>query len=207
MPYKLYWRVGSGSLIAEAALVMAGADYVGVEVPQGREPLLAPSYLSINPMAQIPAVVAPNGTVLVETAAIQLTLDEWYPNARLLPPSGTAERATALRWLMFLATAVYPACIRAYYAERYTIDRSVDAIAAVQTAATDELDRLFTLLASAIKGPCLLGETLCIVDVYAAMLADWHPPALEMEPFLTLRSAILAHPGISAVWDRHGFAR
>lgn len=207
MPYKLYWRPGSGSLIAEASLVMAGADYAGIEIPQGREPLLAPAFRSINPMAQIPAIVSPDGSVLVETAAIQLTLDERYPQAGLLPRPGTAERATALRWLMFLATAVYPACLRAYYPERYTIDRSQDAIGAVQSAATDELDQLFSVLADAVKGPCLLGDALYVVDVYAAMLADWHPPALEMACFKALRSAVLAHPGVSAAWDRHGFAR
>jgi glutathione S-transferase len=45
----------------------------------------------------MPTLVTPEGEVLTESAAIVLTLDERFPQARLLPPVASAERARALR--------------------------------------------------------------------------------------------------------------
>jgi glutathione S-transferase len=206
-PYKLYWRAGSGSLVADAALAMVGVSYETIEVAAEREALLTPQFLAVNPLAQIPVVVMPDGTILTETAAIQITLDELHPQAMLLPPRGTKDRIAALRWLMIMATGVYPAAIRYYYSSRYTTDPAETAIAAVQAAAAADLDRIFGVILPAIEGPFILGKTMTIVDVYLAMLGDWHPAVTSTPEFRTLREAVLAHPGISAAWDRHGYPR
>lgn len=202
--YKLYWRPGSGSLVAEAALAMAGAPFDRIHIPRGSPP---PAFFAVNPTGQVPAIVMPDGTVLTESAAMQIALDELFPDAGLLPPRGTAERVKALRWLMFLATSVYGAALRHYYPERFTTEAEPSATEAVTKAAVADLDRWFGLYADAVAGPLLLGDRLTIVDVYAAMLADWHSPAMESPLFKTTRTVILRHPAVSAAWDNHGYAR
>ena len=50
----------------------------------------------------------PDGSVMTETAAIALHVDELVPAAGLFPAPGDPLRRDALRWLMFLIAAVYP---------------------------------------------------------------------------------------------------
>lgn len=205
--FRLYWRQGSGSLIADAALALAGAPVERVEVGPERSVLEDPEYLALNPLAQIPTLIMPDGAVLTETAAMLIMLDDAYPQARLLPPRGTPERAQALRWLMVLATTVYSAAIRFYYSDRFTSDPDERAVAAVRAAAASEMDRTFAIVAEAIRGPYLLGRDFCSVDIYAVMLADWHAPVTGLPVFAEMRAGLLQNPAIAAAWDRHGYAR
>ena len=200
--YKLYWREGSGSLLPEIALAMCGADVERIRVPTKPEQRSA-AFLAINPAAQIPVLILPDGTTVSETAAMAIVLAEAYPAAGILPPLASSARALALRWLMYMATTGYPAALRCYYAERYTGDPSAAAREAVRNAATAESDRVFAVLAEAITGPFLFGDTPFIVDVYLAMLADWHPPALELAPIRRLYDSVLADPVIGKAWQRH----
>jgi glutathione S-transferase len=48
--------------------------------------------------------VPADGTVMTESAAIALHLDEEHPGAQLAPPPGSPERATCLCRLVWLAT-------------------------------------------------------------------------------------------------------
>ena len=61
---------------------------------------------SIAPQRKVPALLTPQGETLTESAAILLTLDDRHPEAALLPPPGTADRAQALRWLLFISSEV-----------------------------------------------------------------------------------------------------
>jgi len=160
-------------------------------------------FLALNPAGQIPVVIMPDGTVLTETAAILIAIDEAVPKAGLLPPMGTAARGTSLRWLMFLATSTYAAALRTYYCHRFTTDHSDAGLAAVREAARADSRRLFGILAREIKGPFLLGETVTIVDVYAAMLASWYEPAAELPAFQNLQKMLMAQPVIAQAWRRH----
>ena len=200
--YKLYWRKGSGSLIAHIALAMCGADVERIEVPTKAEQRSA-AFLAINPAAQIPVLVLPDGTVIAETAAILIILAERYPESGILPPVGSSARALSLRWLMYLATTGYSAALRSYYSDRYSGDPSAEACEAVRNAADAEQDRVFAVLAAAIEGPFVLGDKPTIVDAYLAMLADWHPPALDLAPIRRLYDGLLADPVIGKAWQGH----
>jgi glutathione S-transferase len=200
--WRHYWRPGSGSLVTAVAFDWAGIEPEEILVEK-KSSQREPDFLALNPAAQIPVAVLPDGTVLAETAAIVLAIDEMKPGAGLLPPPGSSARATALRWLMFLAATAYPAALRYHYAERYTADDSQAARDGVRMAASRESDRALALFADAMRGPYLFGETATIVDVYAAMLADWHEPSRAMPAFQILRRAVEEHPVIGPVWRRH----
>ncbi|PRH85402.1 hypothetical protein C5L14_20610 [Labrys okinawensis] len=201
--WRHYWCPGTGSLVVDVAFAWAGITPERVLIDTDKGEQQAPDFLAINPAAQIPAVILPSGTVLTETAAILLTIDEASAGAGLLPAAGSTARAVSLRWLMFLATNAYPAALRTYYADRYTADAGEAARMAVAEAGRRDSDRIFTLLAKEIAGPFLLGDTVTIVDVYAAMIAGWHGPARALPALRTLYKALQAHPVVGPAWRQH----
>ena len=92
----LYAAKGCGSALAEIALDWAGVRYdtewMTFEQVGARS---HDALLAANPLHQVPTLVLDEGTVLTESAAIVLWLDEQYPQAGLLPPRGVQP----MRWL------------------------------------------------------------------------------------------------------------
>jgi glutathione S-transferase len=202
--YTLYWRAGSGSMVAEAALRMCGAAFNLVDVPTKAEQREA-SFRAINPAGKIPVLITPDGQTIIESMAILLALDERHKQAEVLPDYGTTERAMVLQWLAFLSASTYPAALRFYYPHRFTIDKTPEAIASVKAAGTAALNADFAILTAALKGPFLLGDTLTITDVYLAMIADWHEPAMELPAIQRLKTAVLKNTAVKAAWVNHDY--
>jgi glutathione S-transferase len=199
--YTLYWKPGTGSMVVEAALRLIGVAFDKVQI----DDTARPEFLALNPAAKVPVLVCASGPVIAESAAILLALDDLFPEARLLPPHGRLARTTAVQWLVFMATNIYPAALRYYYPARHTVDASPEAAEAIKQQAALDMDRDFAQLAAAIQGPFLLGDTMTIADVYAAMLADWHEPAREMPELATLVRHVLEKPAVNDAWRHHGF--
>ena len=202
--YQLYWRAGSGSMVVEAALRMIGVDYMLIDAPSKAEQQSA-HFLAINPAGKIPVLITPHGQTIFESMAILLVLDEQHKAAGILPDYGTAARATTLQWLSFLVASTFPAALRFYYPHRFTIDTFADAIECVKAAGGTAMDADFALLSAALKGPFVLGKTLTITDVYLAMIADWHEPAMEIPAIQKLKTAMLENQAIKAAWENHKF--
>ena len=202
-PYKLYWREGSGSLVVEVALAQCGVPFERIRVDTRAGENRKEDFLALNPAGTIPVLVLPNGEAVSETAAILVLLDETHPQAGLLPPLGSVTRAAALRWLMLMATTGYSAALRSYRPERFGGEANEAARGAVVAAADAESNKMFAILASAATGPWLCGEVATTVDVYAAMLADWHAPALELPAIKAIYEGVQAHPAIGPAWKRH----
>ncbi|MCY0096094.1 glutathione S-transferase family protein [Hoeflea ulvae] len=202
--YTLYWKAGSGSMVVEAALRMIGVAFDRVEIRHSGE-LQTPKFLALNPAAKVPVLVCASGPVLAESAAILLALDDLFPETRLLPPHGTPARAAAVQWLIFMAGNIYPAALRYYYPARHIARGSGEAEAAIRQQAAIDMDRDFARFATAVRGPFLLGPTMTIADVYAAMLADWHEPARELPEIAAMVSHVLENPAVSGAWRNHGF--
>ena len=62
----------------------------------------------VNPIAQIPTLILPDGAVMTESAAITLLLAEATGRDDLAPGAAAPERARFLRWLIFMVTNIYP---------------------------------------------------------------------------------------------------
>jgi glutathione S-transferase len=201
MLWRHYWRPNSGSLVTDVAFAWAGLNPERVRVIRGTEHNV--DFLVLNPAAQVPVVAMPDGTVLTETAAILIALDEAAPEAGLLPPAGSAARAISLRWLMFLATSAYSAALRCYYCHRFTTDQSEAALAGICEAARHDARRLLAIFADTIAGPFLLGERVTIVDVYGAMLASWFEQEADFPALHAHQRALMSLPMIAEAWRRH----
>ncbi|MCY0154416.1 glutathione S-transferase family protein [Hoeflea alexandrii] len=199
--YTLYWKPGSGSMVVEAALRMIGVAFDAVEVDDTADT----AFLALNPAGKVPVLKLACGPVIAESAAILISLDDMFPEARLLPPRGRSGHVKAVQWLIFMATNIYPACLRYYYPERHTTDPAHEAAEAIRSQAALDMDRDFARLAAVVQGPFLADQTMTITDVYAAMLADWYDPAKNTPEIKALVGRVLENPAVSDAWRHHGF--
>ncbi len=214
MTYILYGDVGSGSSVVEMALAEIGTPVELREVPLATDAQLAAEYRRLNPMGRIPTLILPDGTVLTETLAILPILADRHPEAELLPPPGSSERARALRWMVLAGAEGYPHVTRWDYPERFSADPAH--AEAIRTRAQEMYRDLWRLvesqagLAGDPAAPYLLGERFTIADAYLAVLSrwvggrGWLPEACPK--LATLGRAVAARPRIAPVWARH-FAR
>src|ERR1700749_4774703 len=151
MSYTLYGDLGSGAFSAEAALAEAGAPYdfhlVSLEKNEQREP----AFLAINPSGKMPALRLGEGQIVTESAAILLTLADHFPQAKLLPPQASAERAQAYRWLAFMAGEVYPIVEIVDYPERFVA--SGNDATALRAKARDRIRERLLIVERMIQGP------------------------------------------------------
>ena len=105
----LFTMPGSGSAIIEAQLAWLNLDHRLEDVGDIYEDAAAREKLAqINPLAQVPTLRLPDGTVLTESAAITLFLADFARRDDLVPGPRAPERAGFLRWLIFLVANLYP---------------------------------------------------------------------------------------------------
>lgn len=207
MTYQLYGELGSGAGIVEVALAVCGAPYDLKAVSLERSEQRSEAYARVNPQRKLPSVITPAGEVLTESVAIVLVLDERHASARLLPAPRTPERAQALRWLLFLATELYPLIEIIDYPERFTPDGG-NAPATREVALSRWRER-WVILEGQIGGdPWLLPSGFCMTDVYLAALSRWARhhgwAAAERLPRVEkLAAAVASRPVVGDVWRRH----
>jgi len=204
--YKLYWGKGTGAFAPQTLLEEIGARYEKIVIDFEKEEHLAPEFLAVNPLGEIPALVLPDGTFMTESAAIVLQICERHPEAKLAPPAGSPESAIFQRWLVYIAANLYQDSMRFYYGSRFTIDP--DGGEAVSRSARVALDRHFGVLNDALSdGPYLLGETFSAVDIYLWMLVQWHPDIPQLHkanPDIQRHSELVAaRPAVARVWAEH----
>jgi glutathione S-transferase len=204
--YKLYWAQETGAMAPQIILEEIGASYERIILDLGDGEELQPEYLAINPRGQIPALVLPDGSVLTETAATLLHLAGANPDAGLLPPEGSLERARVYRWLFYAASNIYESDLRLYYSDRYTSD--IDCAEAVKLAAREYMDKSWDIFEAELgEGPFLLGNQYSVIDPYLLMLAYWHeaPEKLFARcPGLgRLCEAVRQRPAIERIWLQH----
>jgi len=205
MSYTLYGDLGSGAFSAEAALAEASAPYSFELVSLEKHEQKQPAFLAINPSGKMPALRLPEGEIVTESAAILLTLADHFPQARLLPPQASNDRAQAYRWLAFMAGEIYPIVEIVDYPERF-MPAGGDA-KAVRAIARDRIRARILLIERMIRGPFLLAHGFSILDIYAAMFTRW-----SLEPdwklanlpkLMALADAVSQRPAIAPVWQRH----
>ena len=205
MSYTLYGDLGSGAFSAEAALAEAGAPYSFELVSLEKNEQKEPAFLAINPSGKMPALRLPEGEIVTESAAILLTLADHFPQARLLPPQASNDRAFAYRWLAFMAGEIYPIVEIVDYPARFVPDGA--AADALRAKARDRIRERISIIERMIRGPFLLSNGFSILDIYAAMLTRW-----SLEPdwkranipkLMALAEAVSQRTAIAPVWQRH----
>jgi GST-like protein len=171
--YTLYGAPGWGSAIAEMMLAWCAAPFDFVDIDGFDQPGPARErLLQLNPLAQVPTLVLPGGEIMTESLAIALLLSELYPQARLAPAPGTADRARFLRRLAWLSAAVYPTFTYADYPDRWAPEAGASFVERVD-GHKQALWRSFD--ADLSGGPFCLGETFSALDIFVAVMVHWRP--------------------------------
>jgi GST-like protein len=207
MTWTLFGDWNSGATILEILLNEAGAAFAFRPVSIARDQQLSEAFAAINPMRRLPALVAPDGTLVTESLAGMLVLAEHFPKAALLPPPATPARATALRWMAFLAGELYGAVGRFDYPERYTTD--VAGASAVRDSAMAETRRLWALLDNQLgPGPYALGQSFSALDAQILVMSRWtNGPAEWVDAhcprIAEVVRATAARPSAAAIWTRN----
>lgn len=205
--HVLYGAPGSGSAAIECALALIGLPYRQVHAASWDEASDLDALREVNPLLQIPALRFPDGTTMTESAAILIELALRHPDSGLLP-GDPADRAQALRGLVYIAANCYAAIGINDYPERWTTAVDEAGREAVRRGARKRLHALWTVFADTVKPrPWLSGASLGALDLLAAVVSRWsgtraHLHA-ERPAFAEVLARIEAHPVIAPVFARH----
>lgn len=207
MSYILYGSFGSGSLMVELALAEIGVECEFRTINLNVEEQRGSGYASLNPQRKIPTLVMPNGETLTESVAILLTLDRLHPTAGLLPPVDSDSYPQALRWLMFVASEIYPIVEINDYPERFSPDTASDAEPVRELSRKIWRERWKIVEKNISGNPYLLRSGFCLTDIYIAVVSRWaqqedwrptHIPKVEC-----LAEAVASRPACAPVWSKN----
>jgi glutathione S-transferase len=169
-----YYNPLSRARIAHWMLEEVGAPYRIELIDFDKGEQKSPSYLAINPMGKLPAIVH-RGTVVTETAAICTYLADAFPHAGLAPATTDPARGTYLRWLFFGAGCVEPAVVDRLFS-RPAVDRPIS------MGYGSYEDTMRVLEAAVTSGPYLLGDRFSAADVYIGSQIGWGMTIKAIEP-------------------------
>ncbi|MDJ0793587.1 MAG: glutathione S-transferase [Woeseiaceae bacterium] len=172
--FRLFGEPGWGSVIVEAQLEWYGLEFEFERVGDLFESAEAREKLEkINPLAQVPTLLLPDGTVMTESAAITLLLADMTGENSLVPAPGDASRAAFLRWLVFIVANVYPT---------YTYGDDPARFVPVDSAQKPFEDtvlayarKLYEQLEDVASAPWFLGERFSAIDIYICAMTRWQP--------------------------------
>jgi glutathione S-transferase len=169
-----YCNPMSRARIAHWMLEEVGAPYRIELVSFEKGEHKKPSFLAINPMGKLPAIVH-RGVVVTECAAICAYLADAFPTARLAPRNEEPARGTYLRWLFFGAGCAEPAIV----------DRMLNRPQPERTAAMGYgtyADTVNVLEKALTPGPYLLGDRFSAADVYIGSQIGFGMMTKALEP-------------------------
>jgi GST-like protein len=204
--YRLFGRKGWGSALTELQLGWYGLPYQLEEVGDLFESAEARRRLAlVNPVAQLPTLVLPDGAVMTESAAITLHLADVTGSGELVPSVGDPARPRFLRWLVFLVANIYPTFTYADDPARFVTGE------AAQTAFRESVDayakRLWGMVEDEVTEPWFLGERFSALDIYIAVMTRWRPRrpwfAEHSQRLSAIALAAEKQPKLADVWARN----
>ena len=206
MTYKLWGRAGWGSAIVEAQLGWYGLPFTFEPVGDlFKEPDARTKLETVNPLAQVPTLVMPDGSIMSESAAITLLLADLTGKDSLVPAPSSPERAKFLRWLVFIVANIYPTFTYADDPARFV---SVSAARDPFRAATDAYaQRLWKQVESQARAPWFLGERFSALDIYVSVMTRWRPRRgwfeTETPKLFAIAHRADVRPELVEVWKRN----
>jgi glutathione S-transferase len=126
-------------------------------VPEDRK---SDEHLARHPLGRVPALELDDGTFVIESAAICLHLADLHPDAGVIPPVGSTDRALVYQWVLFGMTELEAPLYRWIQAagenptESPSRERFAQAAAALETALNGR--------------DWLLGDRFTVADVICA---------------------------------------
>jgi GST-like protein len=202
--YTLYGSQGSGAAAVEAALVLAGIPFRMVDAASWQPGPGLDELTHVNPLAQIPTLVLPDGSVMSESAAILIHLGITHPDSGLLPHDSTQ----AIRGLVYIAANCYAAIGVIDYPERYCSHADEEVRKNIIAGTRKRLHYLWDVFADTFPTqPYLSGERLGALDLLATVVSKWSGARQHLAKSRPAFSASLhkveTDPRIAAIFARH----
>jgi GST-like protein len=199
----LYGARASGSVAVEAALALLGLPYELVEGATWADPAARERVAPVNPMRQIPTLVLPDGEVMTESAAILIHLADLHPASRLAPAVGAPRRGAFLRWMAYVASAIY--ALHWIKPDVRRVGAPPEARDAVIAAVHDRIAFCWAQMDAQIEpGTWLLGDELTVLDLYVGVVSrfgPWRERFFEVAPRMAPAvRRVDADPRLAALW-------
>ena len=204
--YTLWGRPGWGSALVEAQLDWYGLPFTYETVGDlFKDPDAKAKLETVNPLAQVPTLVLPDGSIMSESAAITLLLADVTGSDALVPAPGTPERAAFLRWLVFLVANIYPTFTYSDDPARFvSVNNARDPFRA---AADAYAQRLWRQVESTAGAPWFLGERFSALDIYLGVMTRWRPRRgwfeTETPKLFAIARKADARPELKETWRRN----
>jgi glutathione S-transferase len=171
----LYYSPGNANIAPHIVLEEIGAPFSLELVDRKADAHKSAAYLALNPNGTIPAFVD-GDLVLFESAAICLYLADKHPEASLVPPLRTDERAHCYKWLIWGTNTLQAMLMHYFYPERMVDDGDADAAKQVSRRAEARIAPMLDLLDAQVAsrgGEWMLGSGYSVVDPFMFMLCRW----------------------------------
>lgn len=210
--YRLYGAKGSGAMIVEIAFARASSSLRApvecVDLAWDDIGWNSRTLAPLNPLGQVPTLVMPDGSVMTESAAIVLHLNDVAPAAKLVPPPGHPQRPAFQRWLVFLVSAVYSTFTYGDDPKRWL--NGDEASGKLLRESTDRhREMLWRHLETQAGSPWVLGDTWSALDIYLWQMQFWRPGrdwfAANCPKLRAIAVAMSDDPQCKAVAKRNGF--
>lgn len=169
--YLLYYAPGAASMAVHWMMIEAGVPFEAVLVDIGINAKPNEDYLKLNPTGRVPTLLV-DGKPYGESAALLMLLAERHPDAAMMPPLNSPDRASWLEMMVYLANTLLPAMRDWFYAAK---DGDPADITAVTLLARRRIESAWELLSARLAGQHshLVGSTRSTVDLLAMMLMRW----------------------------------
>jgi glutathione S-transferase len=210
---QLHFFPSTAAMVPHILLEELGAPYERVLVDREHGALNSPAYRALNPNGLIPVLVD-GDLVLYETAAICLHLSDTHPQAKLMPALGTAERAHAYKWLMWLTNTLQATLLVYFYPQRWVNEGNAEGEAEVKAHAQARVGALLDQIDAELArhgGPWFMGAGYSVLDAYVFTLCRWtrnfsSAPARERAHLGPYLYRILERPAVQRMLANEGLS-
>jgi glutathione S-transferase len=172
---RLHYFPGNANIAPHIVLEEIGAPYALELVDRTAAAHRGAAYLALNPNGTIPVLVD-GDLVLFESAAICLYLADKHPEAALVPPLRTTERAHCYKWIVWGTNTLQAMLMHYFYPERMVDDGDDAAARQVSAHAEARIGPMVDLLDAQLAshgGEWMLASGYSVVDPFMFMLCRW----------------------------------
>ncbi|MBO9550377.1 glutathione transferase GstA [Pseudomonas sp.] len=198
---KLFYSPGACSLSPHIVLNELGLPYTVEKVDLKQHTTASgEDFYTINSKGYVPALQLDNGAVLTEGPAIVQYLADQNPQANLLPPAGSLERARVQEWLNFIGTEVHKTLAALF-------NPSISAEAKSKTIET--FGKRLGFVDKALQGnDFLTGKQFSVADAYLFTIVNWAPMlGIDLSPWPTVaefQKRVASRPAVQKTLQTEG---
>lgn len=200
---KLYYAPGACSLSPHIVLCELDLPHELEKVDLRVRPHLTASgadFTQINPKGYVPVLQLDDGELLTEGPAIVQYLADQKPEAGLLAPAGSLQRARAHEWLTYIGTELH---------KNFGALFRPDTPDAAKQMARDALGQRLVYVEQALQGrEYLVGDSFGVADAYLFVVLGWcQHLSVDLAPYPTLQAyqqRIAARPAVQRALKAEG---